>query len=156
MEDMLRDIYANDTIQELKFIPINYKKSTNWWILKGATSKKRPDTGIFIIKKMDELFKVAYANNEIPAKELSLLSKENKLNTFKNQSYLIPSENNESISNDTSLTMEKDKRITTIGASSPPSFFEPDVISMHSSIMQIEQLQIEPDSANLTTTIYCM
>ncbi|CAG8518263.1 9848_t:CDS:2, partial [Dentiscutata heterogama] len=43
IEDMLRNIYANDDIiQELKLIPVNYRNSTSWRVLKSANSKKRP------------------------------------------------------------------------------------------------------------------
>ncbi|CAG8463711.1 6812_t:CDS:2 [Gigaspora margarita] len=137
--DMLRDIYANEIIQELKLIPVNFKKPLKWKILKGINLKKRHETEI-INKKMEDLLKDAYLNNRElnfrsgKHKGWNILSNIGKFRIIKTnppiKSRGIPVNeltlfsDNERIINGTSLITEQDESITIGNACSPSSVFE--------------------------------
>ncbi|CAG8475835.1 4062_t:CDS:2, partial [Gigaspora margarita] len=166
IEDMLRDIYVNDIIQELKLVPVN-RKSTKWNILRGANSEKGSDTEIIIIKKMEDLLRDVYINNGITR----------ELNVHPNDSaiYKIRKifKNKPSISEDTPtlLLLEEDKSISTIGLCSP-SEHDGGTTTINDRLFPIMeqeesnatdvcsapsmQKEIKRNSANLTDKLYYM
>ncbi|KAF0447970.1 serine/threonine protein kinase [Gigaspora margarita] len=162
MEDMLRDIYANDNFQKLiKLIPVNIKTTSKWKIC--VNRKKRPYTEI-INKTLEDLLKDAYTNY----RELNVHSYSsgrhkgwNTLRKFRirkmnpsiksrgipvNELSLLLE--NERIINDTSSITEQDESIITGHAYSPSTVFEhhrkTTAISM-SSLSLLEQ-----DGCNIT------
>ncbi|CAG8769796.1 10475_t:CDS:2, partial [Gigaspora rosea] len=89
MKDMLRDIYANDIIQELKLVPVN-RKSTKWNILKGANSGKR---------------------SEFSQKNYLDLQKKKKQSISENTSTLLLLEEDRCFSKDKTSITEQDKSL---------------------------------------------